>query len=66
MSAPAYTEQQERANEQHPPRKKRHELGLFLFLTLIFFPLLAVMIVGGFGFIVWMSQLLMGPPGPPG
>jgi nitrate reductase NapE len=29
-------------------------------------PLLSVMIVGGYGFAVWMLQLISGPPGPPG
>ena len=27
--------------------------------------ILAVGVVGGYGFVVWMSQLILGPPGPP-
>lgn len=42
---------------------KRRELQLFLFLTIILFPLLAVGIVAAYGFVVWMWQLVLGPPG---
>ncbi|WP_409525422.1 periplasmic nitrate reductase, NapE protein [Nitrincola sp. MINF-07-Sa-05] len=45
--------------------RKRHELRLFLFLIVFLFPLLTFAAVGGYGFLVWMSQLIMGPPGPP-
>lgn len=42
---------------------KRSELLLFLFITVVLFPLLSVMIVGGYGFAVWISQMLFtGPP----
>lgn len=44
---------------------KSKETRLFLFLVICLFPLLSVAIVGGYGFIVWMFQLLAGPPGPP-
>lgn len=47
-------------------QEKRHELRLFIFLIVFLFPILSVVIVGGYGFAVWMSQILMGPPGPPG
>ncbi|PXX90298.1 periplasmic nitrate reductase, NapE protein [Marinobacter vulgaris] len=46
--------------------RKKYELRLFVFLIVFLFPILSVAIVGGYGFIVWMSQILMGPPGPPG
>ena len=50
-----------------PPadKDKDKETRLFLFLIVLFFPLLSIALVGGFGFIVWMLQLIMGPPGPP-
>jgi nitrate reductase NapE len=50
-----------------PPNEvtKRRELALFLFLTVILAPVLAVAVVGGYGFLVWMYQLIAGPPGPP-
>jgi nitrate reductase NapE len=38
------------------------EWSTFLFVTLIVFPGLAVAFVGGYGFIVWMMQLINGPP----
>ena len=44
---------------------KRREWLLFLFLTVVLAPALAVAVVGGYGFMVWMFQLVAGPPGPP-
>lgn len=41
---------------------KSQELRSFLFLTVVMAPVLAVMIVGGYGFMVWMLQILGGPP----
>lgn len=46
------------------PRKRR-EVLLFLFITVVLFPVLSVMIVGGYGFAVWIYQMIAGPPGPP-
>lgn len=43
-------------------KNKRRELWSFLFLTVIFAPALAVAIVGGYGFLIWMYQLVQGPP----
>ncbi len=39
------------------------ELMGFLFLTVVLAPAVTVAIVGGYGFIVWMYQLVAGPPG---
>jgi nitrate reductase NapE len=41
----------------------KDELKTFLLITVVLAPVLAVLIVSGFGFSVWVSQLLMGPPG---
>ena len=41
---------------------KKDERIAFLFLTVILAPLLSVVIVGGYGFIVWISQIIFGPP----
>ncbi len=42
---------------------KTHEWRLFIFIIVFLFPILSVMFVGGYGFIVWMYQLIAGPPG---
>lgn len=42
--------------------EKRRELAVFIFLTFILAPILAVVIVAGYGFLVWMYQLIAGPP----
>ncbi len=44
---------------------RMQELFVFLLLTVGLAPVLAVAIVGGYGFLVWMYQLIAGPPGPP-
>lgn len=43
---------------------KAQELRAFVFLAVVMAPVLAVLVVSGWGFLVWMAQLLMGPPGP--
>jgi len=46
---------------------KPQETRLFVFLLVFLFPLLSIVSVAGYGFIVWISQLVIfGPPGPPG
>lgn len=46
---------------------KREETRLFIFLIVFLFPILSVVLVAGYGFIVWISQMVIfGPPGPPG
>ena len=45
---------------------RRNELAAFLTLAIVIWPAIAVGVVGGYGFLVWMFQLIYGPPGPPG
>lgn len=42
---------------------KRGERRVFLFITVILFPVLSVILVGGYGLVIWMLQLFFGPPG---
>lgn len=46
-------------------QRARKETRLFYFLIVVLFPALSVAVVGGYGFIVWFLQMLLGPPGPP-
>lgn len=46
--------------------RKRDESLVFIFLIVFLFPLLAIAVVGGYGFLVWMLHHFTGPPGPPG
>lgn len=48
------------------PHRRRDELIVFLIIAAFIWPIVAVGVVGGYGFLVWMSQLVLGPPGPPG
>jgi periplasmic nitrate reductase NapE len=48
--------------EREPPSTRQEELRSFLFFTIVMAPVLAVVIVAGYGFFVWMAQLLFGPP----
>ena len=45
---------------------RRAELFVFAVIAALIWPIVAVGVVGGYGFLVWMSQLILGPPGPPG
>jgi nitrate reductase NapE len=42
---------------------KVQELRSFLFLSVVMAPVLAAIFVSGYGFLVWMYQLIVGPPG---
>jgi nitrate reductase NapE len=42
--------------------QKKKEWRLFVFIIVFLFPLLSIALVGGYGFAIWMYQLLMGPP----
>ena len=45
---------------------KRQELFRFFVLAFGIWPIVAVGVVGGYGFLVWMYQIIAGPPGPLG
>ena len=47
------------------PPTRRSELVVFAIIAALIWPVVAVGIVGGFGFLVWMYQIVAGPPGPP-
>lgn len=51
--------------DDQPEASRSRELVMFLFLTVVLAPMLAVAAVGGYGFIVWILQMIYGPPGPP-
>ncbi len=42
---------------------KNDERRAFWFLAVFAAPILAVLVVGGYGFLVWITQILTGPPG---
>lgn len=50
-------------NDKTEPATKAQELRAFLALSVVLAPVLAVLVVSGYGFLVWMVQLVAGPPG---
>lgn len=56
----------EEVEDPNSSTRKRDESLVFIFLIVFLFPILAVAIVGGYGFLVWMLHHFTGPPGPPG
>jgi nitrate reductase NapE len=46
-------------------RTPRDELIVFLIIVALVWPVMTVGVVGGYGFAVWMYQVVAGPPGPP-
>ena len=43
-------------------QQKKYEKNSIIFLAVFLAPILSVAIVGGFGFIIWFSQMVFGPP----
>lgn len=41
---------------------RKREFRVFLFITVVLFPILSIILVGGMGFLIWMSQIVFGPP----
>jgi nitrate reductase NapE len=48
------------------PVSRREEVLGFVVLAVVIWPIIAIGVVGGFGFLIWMWQIVFGPPGPPG
>ena len=47
--------------------ERNRELGMFLLLAVVLFPVLSVLFVSAYGFLVWFSQMaFFGPPGSHG
>lgn len=44
---------------------RSQELLAFLVLAILIWPIIAIAVVGGWGFVVWIFQMIAGPPGPP-
>jgi nitrate reductase NapE len=42
--------------------RRKEELRSFVFLAIIMAPVLTFLFVAGYAFIVWMTQLVTGPP----
>lgn len=55
----------EHSSPQAAKPTRRRELIIFLILAFGIWPIVAVGIVGGYGFLVWGFQIIYGPPGPP-
>jgi nitrate reductase NapE len=51
-----------RATTPEERQRKTEEWRTWLFFTVFMAPILAVLAVSGWGFVVWMYQLLAGPP----
>ncbi len=55
------------AQPDKAPTRNGRMSELLVFLTIIVFiwPVVAVGVVGAYGFSVWILQMIFGPPGPP-
>ena len=42
---------------------KKTEFRSFVLLVVVLAPVLSIAIVGGYGFTVWIGQIIFGPPG---
>lgn len=50
-------------NDTSSVHDKKTERNAFLFLTIFMAPIVATAIVVVMGFSIWITQLIMGPPG---
>ncbi len=50
------------ANQLSSEEQKKSERNALVFLTIFLAPILTVMIVGGYGLMVWISWIIFGPP----
>jgi periplasmic nitrate reductase NapE len=50
-------------SQEDAKQRRSEEFRTWIFLTVVMAPVLAVAVVSGYGFIVWMVQTLTGPPG---
>ncbi|QTX20161.1 periplasmic nitrate reductase, NapE protein [Comamonas aquatica] len=48
--------------EKKNPTTRKEELRSFAFLTVVMAPVLAGLIIVGYGFLVWIFQMFAGPP----
>jgi len=45
---------------------KKRETIVFLITCFVVIPGFSVAFTGAYGLVIWISQILLGPPGPPG
>ena len=45
-----------------PDVSRSRETRVFVFLTVVLAPMIAVAAVGSYGLLIWLYQLFMGPP----
>jgi nitrate reductase NapE len=62
-STPDLSGRERRAAPPDAPSTRPEEFRSFLFFTVAMAPGLAVILVAAYGFVVWMVQLVAGPPG---
>ena len=48
--------------EKGDVQTRSRETRVFVFLTVVLAPMIAVAIVGAYGLIIWVYQMLAGPP----
>jgi nitrate reductase NapE len=51
-------------SESRTISQRKRELWTFIVLAIGVWPFIAVGVVGGWGFLVWMYYSIVGPPGP--
>ena len=53
----------EKPNDEGHVLTRRGERRVVLFICVFLFPALSVITVGGYGFFIWILQMIFGPPG---
>lgn len=45
------------------PQRKREEWRSFVFLAVVMVPALTGLLIAAYGFLIWATQMVVGPPG---
>lgn len=53
----------DRPSELESQETRSRETRVFIFLTVVMAPMLAVALVGTYGLVIWLYQFFAGPPG---
>jgi nitrate reductase NapE len=49
-------------NQENADQRKKEEWRTFVFFAVVMAPVLSVVVVTGYGLVVWLYQMFAGPP----
>ena len=62
VSAHVFQQPTKSMNQERVDQRKKEEWRTFLFFAVVMAPVLSVVVVSGYGLVVWLYQMFAGPP----